>query len=97
MRNSPPLIAVKFPLFLKEFTVYYKITWFLEIRDLQVLKGLALQDILTEVHLFVHRSKFKFLQFILVGEFFHFNTSIYPSQLISLLTSASFCWTKWPT
>ena len=57
-------------LFLKEFTVYYNFTWFLEIRDLQVLKGLALQDILTEVHLFVHRSKLKFLQFILMGEFF---------------------------
>ena len=71
MRNSPPLTAVKFLIFfLKEFTVYYNFTWFLEIRDLQVLKGLALQDILTEVHLFVHRSKLKFLQFILMGEFF---------------------------
>ena len=50
--------------------MYYNFTWFLEIRDLQVLKGLALQDILTEVHLFVHRSKLKFLQFILMGEFF---------------------------
>lgn len=28
-----------------------------EIRDLQTFKGLALQDILTEVHLFVHQSK----------------------------------------
>ena len=33
------------------------LTWLIEINDLKTLKGLALQDILTEAHLFLHRSK----------------------------------------
>jgi hypothetical protein len=32
----------------------------IEIRDLQTFKGLALQDILTETHLYVHKSKLFF-------------------------------------
>ncbi len=35
-----------------DFTTAYS-----KVRDLQTLKGLALQDVLTEVHHFVHRSK----------------------------------------
>lgn len=32
----------------------------IEIRDLQTFKGLALQDILTEAHLYVHKSTLLF-------------------------------------
>lgn len=32
-------------------------TWMKEILELKTLKGLALHDILTEVHLLVHRGK----------------------------------------
>lgn len=33
-----------------------------EIQTLRTAKGLALQDILTEVHLYIHRSRYIFLQ-----------------------------------
>lgn len=35
-----------------------------EIRDLQTFKGLALQDILTEIHLYVHKSKCQLMKII---------------------------------
>ena len=38
----------------EDFTAAYS-----KIRDLQTFKGLALQDILTEIHLYVHQSKHK--------------------------------------
>jgi replication factor C subunit 3/5 len=38
----------------EDFTAAYS-----KIRDLQTFKGLALQDILTEVHLYVHQSNYK--------------------------------------
>lgn len=39
----------------------------LDINNLKTLKGLALQDILTQVHLYVHRSKTWFFCLILVN------------------------------
>lgn len=45
-RNTTVLLLVKPSLF------------FVDIQKLKVIKGLALNDILTEVHTYVHRSKF---------------------------------------
>ena len=36
---------------------YYSLNLLTDIMKLKTLKGLALQDILTEVHLYVHRGK----------------------------------------
>lgn len=42
--------------------VFYQVlnTFFTEILQLKTLKGLALHDILTEIHLLIHRGKRKF-------------------------------------
>lgn len=61
-----------------------------EIRDLQTYKGLALQDILTEVHTYVHKSKFW-----MMPPRFHF-LSLLSLQLSSHLMSAFFYWRRWP-
>lgn len=44
-----------------EQTHLIDLTLFIEIQDLKTSKGLALEDILREVHLFVMRSKYKAL------------------------------------
>lgn len=41
----------------------FALTATLDIMELKTLKGLALHDILTEIHLFVHRGSSRILQF----------------------------------
>lgn len=44
--------------------IFYKLFFFnqdIDINNMKTLKGLALQDILTQVHLYVHRSMLLFL------------------------------------
>ena len=59
-RNEVAVIFVQKMYFIEEI-ISSSLTGTSDIMTLKTAKGLALEDILTEVHTYVHRSKFMFL------------------------------------
>lgn len=56
------LFSFTFLFFIKCYLIlFFVFTIFTEIKDLKDSKGLALSDILTEIHMFVHRSMFSII------------------------------------